>query len=81
MKCTVHLLYSCPAHFRLFGNESFDRILDIGTGNCYSAFVYGEEYPDAEVYGIELAAPYVRYTSVSHIRTVLLNLVCMPVFY
>ena len=45
---------------RLFGGESFDRILDIGTGNCYSAFVYGEEYPDAEVYGIELAAPYVR---------------------
>ena len=35
-------------------------VLDIGTGNCYSAFVFGEEFPEAQVYGIELAAPYVR---------------------
>ena len=46
--------------FSLFGDMQFSSVLDIGTGNCYSAFVFGEEYPDAQVYGIDLAAPYIR---------------------
>ena len=36
------------------------RILDIGTGNCHSAFAYAELFPEAEVIGIDLAAPYIR---------------------
>ncbi|XP_071495219.1 uncharacterized protein [Diadema antillarum] len=41
-----------------------NRVLDIGSGNCYSTFSYGELYPNAEVIGIDLAAPYVRFCRV-----------------
>jgi methylase of polypeptide subunit release factors len=42
------------------GNRTLTRILDMGTGNCHSAFAYAEMFPEAEVIGIDLAAPYIR---------------------
>jgi len=45
----------------LHGDLQPKRILDIGTGNCFSAMVYAEVYPEAEVIGIDLAAPYIRF--------------------
>jgi len=44
----------------LHGEKNPKRILDIGTGPGFSAFVLAEMFPDAEVIAIDLAAPYIR---------------------
>ena len=37
------------------------RILDIGTGPGFSAFTYARVFPEAEVIGVDMAAPYIRF--------------------
>ena len=49
-----------PWFQELHGHRKPRRILDVGTGNCGSAFVLGELFPEAEVIGIDLAPAYVR---------------------
>lgn len=39
---------------------SYKRILDIGTGTGYLAFPLAEAYPDAQVYGIDIAESIIR---------------------
>lgn len=46
---------------QLHGDKSPKTILDLGTGNCFSAFVLGELYPEATVIGVDMAAPYIRF--------------------
>merc|ERR1719323_485193 len=46
---------------RLHGDKSPKRILDIGTGPGFSAFTYARVFPEAEVIGVDLAAPYIRF--------------------
>ena len=38
-----------------------EKVLDVGTGTGGSAFVLGEIFPEAEVVGVDLAAPYIRF--------------------
>ena len=45
----------------LHGDKNPKRILDIGTGPGFSAFVLAEMFPDAEVIAVDLAAPYIRW--------------------
>lgn len=45
----------------LHGNMNPKRILDIGTGPGFSAFVLATMFPDAEVIAVDLAAPYIRF--------------------
>merc|ERR1712002_1265821 len=45
---------------KLHGDKHPKRILDIGTGPGFSAFVLAEMFPEAEVIAIDLAAPYIR---------------------
>ncbi|XP_070533155.1 uncharacterized protein [Ptychodera flava] len=42
-------------------NDPPRRVLDIGTGNCYTAFAYADLYPKADVIGIDLSAPFIRF--------------------
>ena len=42
------------------GDKKPQRILDIGTGPGFSAFTYAKVFPEAEVIGVDLAAPYIR---------------------
>ena len=44
----------------LHGDKRPKRILDIGTGPGFSAFVLAEIFPEAEVIAVDLSAPYVR---------------------
>merc|ERR1719180_224564 len=44
----------------LHGAKPLKRILDIGTGPGFSAFVLAEMFPEAEVVAVDLAAPYIR---------------------
>jgi len=37
------------------------RILDVGTGQCFSAFAFERAYPDAEVIGVDLSAGQIRF--------------------
>ncbi|XP_071800209.1 uncharacterized protein [Asterias amurensis] len=50
-----------PWFQQLHGRRAPKRILDVGTGNCGSAFVLGEIFPQAEVIGIDLAPAYIRF--------------------
>jgi len=43
------------------GDKKPQRILDIGTGPGFSAFTYAKVFPEAEVIGVDLAAPYIRF--------------------
>ena len=45
---------------KLHGDKNPKRILDIGTGPGFSAFVLAEMFPEAEIIAIDLAAPYIR---------------------
>merc|ERR1711973_341712 len=45
---------------KLHGDKNPKRILDIGTGPGFSAFVLSEMFPEAEIVAIDLAAPYIR---------------------
>jgi len=45
----------------LHDDKSPKRILDLGTGPGFSAFTYARVFPDAEVIGVDLAAPYIRF--------------------
>jgi SAM-dependent methyltransferase len=45
---------------KLHGDKNPKRILDIGTGPGFSAFVLAKLFPDAQVVAIDLAAPYIR---------------------
>lgn len=45
----------------LHGHKSPKRILDLGTGPGFSAFTYARVFPEAEVIGVDLAAPYIRF--------------------
>merc|ERR1712212_1461230 len=44
----------------MYGDKNPKRILDIGTGPGFSAFVLSEMFPEAEIVAIDLAAPYIR---------------------
>ena len=44
----------------LHGDKNPKRILDIGTGPGFSAFVLAEIFPEAEVIAVDLSAPYIR---------------------
>jgi len=44
----------------LHGDKNPKRILDIGTGPGFSAFVLSEIFPEAEVIAVDLSAPYIR---------------------
>lgn len=44
----------------LHGDKKPKRILDIGTGPGFSAFVLSELFPEAEIVAVDLAAPYIR---------------------
>jgi len=44
----------------LYGDKNPKRILDIGTGPGFSAFVLAEMFPEAEILAVDLAAPYIR---------------------
>ena len=44
----------------MYGDKNPKRILDIGTGPGFSAFVLADMFPEAEVIAIDLAAPYIR---------------------
>jgi len=45
---------------KLHGDKNPKRILDIGTGPGFSAFVLAEMFPEAEIIAVDLAAPYIR---------------------
>ena len=45
---------------KLHGEKAPKRILDIGTGPGFTAFVMGEMWPEAEVVAVDMAAPYIR---------------------
>ena len=45
----------------LHGDKSPKKVLDMGTGGCFSAFVMGEMWPEAQVIGVDLAPPYIRF--------------------
>jgi len=45
---------------KLYGDMKPKRILDIGTGPGFSAFVLAQMFPEAEVIAVDLAAPYIR---------------------
>jgi len=45
----------------LHGDKTPKRILDIGTGPGFSAYTYAKVFPDAEVIGIDMAPPYIRF--------------------
>merc|ERR1719219_1320778 len=45
----------------LHGDKNPKRILDIGTGPGFSAFALHKLFPDAEIIGVDLAAPYIRF--------------------
>merc|ERR1719516_443464 len=45
---------------KLHGDKSPKRILDIGTGPGFTAFVMAAMWPEAEVIAVDLAAPYIR---------------------
>jgi ubiquinone/menaquinone biosynthesis C-methylase UbiE len=47
--------------WKVHGTKSPQRILDMGCGSGTTTFVYGELFPDAEVIGIDLSAPLVRF--------------------
>ena len=55
----VHLAIaqSCPKP----ANGEVHRILDMGCGSGLSTTAYKERFPDAEVWGIDVGAPMVRY--------------------
>jgi len=44
-------------------NQRFEKlkILDVGSGCALSTMVYGDLFPNSEVTGIDISAPYVRY--------------------
>jgi len=44
----------------MYGDKNPKRILDIGTGPGFSAFVLAEMFPEAEIIAVDLAAPYIR---------------------
>ena len=46
---------------KLHGDKTPKRILDIGTGPGFSAYTYARVFPEAEVIGVDLAAPYIRF--------------------
>jgi len=46
---------------QIHGDKKPKRILDIGTGPGFSAFTYAKVFPEAEVIGVDLAAPYIRF--------------------
>merc|ERR1712012_1489265 len=46
---------------QIHGDKKPTRILDIGTGPGFSAYTYARVFPEAEVIGIDLAAPYIRF--------------------
>eukprot|EP00095_Tigriopus_kingsejongensis_P004512 maker-scaffold427_size174323-snap-gene-0.44 protein:Tk04512 transcript:maker-scaffold427_size174323-snap-gene-0.44-mRNA-1 annotation:"hypothetical protein BRAFLDRAFT_126511" len=46
---------------KLHEGKSPKRILDMGTGGCFSAFALAEMFPEAEVIGVDLSAPFVRF--------------------
>ena len=46
---------------QIHGERKPKRILDIGTGPGFSAFTYAKVFPEAEVVGVDLAAPYIRF--------------------
>ena len=45
---------------KLQGDTQPTRILDLGTGPGFSAFVLAEMFPEAEVVAVDMAAPYIR---------------------
>jgi len=45
---------------KLHGQKSPKRILDLGTGPGFSAFVLADMFPEAEIIAVDLAAPYIR---------------------
>merc|ERR1719219_1779535 len=45
----------------LHDDKKPQRILDLGTGPGFSAFTYARVFPEAEVIGLDLAAPYIRF--------------------
>jgi len=46
---------------KLHGDKTPKRILDIGTWPGFSAFALNKLFPDAEIIGVDLAAPYIRF--------------------
>ncbi|ARV61097.1 hypothetical protein BZZ01_22955 [Nostocales cyanobacterium HT-58-2] len=47
--------------WKVHGSKSPKRILDMGCGTGTTTFVYGELFPTAEVIGIDLSAPLIRF--------------------
>ncbi|MBG1244841.1 class I SAM-dependent methyltransferase [Nostoc sp. NZL] len=47
--------------WKVHGTKSPQRILDIGCGTGTTTFVYGELFPNADVIGIDLSAPLIRF--------------------
>lgn len=46
---------------RMYAGKDPRRILDAGTGTGTTAMVFAELFPEAEVIGIDLSAPYIRF--------------------
>ncbi|NDJ25181.1 methyltransferase domain-containing protein [Nostoc sp. B(2019)] len=47
--------------WKVHGAKSPKRILDMGCGTGTTTFVYGELFPNADVIGIDLSAPLIRF--------------------
>ncbi len=47
--------------WKVHSGKSPQRILDMGCGTGTTTFVYGELFPNAEVIGIDLSAPLIRF--------------------
>ena len=49
------MMMLCDGHLHLAPLHNPPRVLDVGTGTGIWAIEMGEQYPDSEVYGVDLS--------------------------
>ena len=56
--------YILAAIKRRFGDVAPKRILDLGCGPGTETIAYAQAFPDAEIWGVDLSAPFLRFAHV-----------------